>query len=151
MSQEPLETALSVSPQNKARYAIGELAEDFGVTLRTLRFYESEGLLSPERVGTTRLYSRKDRARLALICRGKRLGFSISEIREFLELYTVDLFQVEQMAFLLQRARERMATLEAQRKDLETTLGELRDIERRILDHLEHHNPATADHPLPEL
>jgi DNA-binding transcriptional MerR regulator len=118
---------------------IGDLAREFGLTARTIRHYEDEGLLSPLRRGQARLYSRKDRARLALICRGKRLGFSLSEIRDFLRLYAVDANQVEQMRFCLALARQRIIDLEAQRRDIEQTLDELHAIEAQIVDHLGRH------------
>ncbi len=117
------------------RFAIGDLARDFGLTARTIRFYEDEGLLTPIREGQARIYSRRDRARLSLICRGKRLGFSLAEIKQFLDLYQVDAAQKGQMRFALRRARERIASLEQQLRDVQDSLGELRGIERAILDH----------------
>ncbi len=117
-------------------YGIGELAEEFGLTLRTLRFYEDEGLIAPARLGTVRVYSHRDRARLKLICRGKRLGFSIGEIKDFLDLYDSDEAQVEQMRFLHTRARDRIVQLEQQLRDVQQTLKELREIDDLILAHL---------------
>lgn len=123
-------------PQAERTYAIGELAGEFGLTLRTIRHYEDEGLLAPAREGQARVYSHRDRARLALICRGKRLGFSLPEIKEFLDLYDVGDAQVEQMRYLQMRARERAAALERQLRDVQQTLAELRDIDVRIERHL---------------
>jgi DNA-binding transcriptional MerR regulator len=120
------------------RYTIGDLADEFGLTLRCIRFYEDEGLLSPTRAGQQRLYSRADHARLKLICRGKRLGFSISEIKEFLSLYQHDPCQSEQMQYLLDKARERREALVRQMEDARQTIDELRLIEQQILDHLNH-------------
>lgn len=120
-----------------ASYSIGELARDFGLTHRTLRHYEEAGLLSPARRGTARLFSRKDRARLSLICRGKRLGFSLGEIAAFLNLYVVDAGQMEQMRFALGAARDRIRSLEEQRRDIDQTLVELRAIEADIKSHLD--------------
>ena len=117
-------------------FSIGQLAEEFGVTHRTIRFYEDEGLIAPARRGTTRIYSHGDRGRLALILRGKRLGFSISEIKEFLDLYTVDANQAEQMRYAHARAQERLLLLDRQMADLEQTRTELREIEQQIADHL---------------
>lgn len=127
-----------------AGYTIGELAAEFGVTPRTIRFYEDEGLIAPRRAGTARIYSRRDRSRLMLICRGKRLGFSLVEIKEFLDLYDTDPDQVGQMTFALARARARIAQLEAQRADVEQTLAELRAIEAAMAEHLERHGGRPA-------
>lgn len=118
-------------------YQIGELAEEFGLTLRTMRFYEDFGLLKPEREGFTRRYSYRERAKLSLICRAKRLGFSLEEIREFLDLYEVDDCQAEQMRYLLDRARARITSLEQQILDGQQTLDELRQIQAQIERHLE--------------
>ena len=126
------------------RLTIGALADEFGLTLRCIRFYEDERLLSPERVGQTRYYTRADHARLKLICRGKRLGFSIAEIKEFLDLYAVDHTQTEQMHYLLAHARSRMQALTTQMEDVRQTLSELQQIERDILQHL-NNNTAGKD------
>lgn len=120
-------------------YTIGALAAEFGVTARTIRFYEDEGLIAPRRVGTSRIYSHQDRGRLALICRGKRLGFSLAEIKEFLDLYDTDSDQLGQMSFALERARGRIAQLEIQLADVQRTLGELREIEAAMVEHLRRH------------
>lgn len=117
-------------------YAIGELAEEFGLTLRTIRHYEDQGLLAPGRDGSSRVYTHRDRARLALICRGKRLGFSLPEIKDFLDLYATDGMQVEQMRYAQMLARGRIAALERQLEDIRQTLHELRDIDRDIATHL---------------
>ncbi|WP_454017056.1 MerR family transcriptional regulator [Azospirillum sp. Marseille-Q6669] len=116
-------------------FAIGELADEFGLTHRTIRHYEDEGLLAPQRDGTARVYGHRDRARLALICRGKRLGFSLAEIKEFLTLYDADEIQKEQMRFMQRIARRRIADLERQLQDVQQTLGELRIIDTQISDH----------------
>jgi DNA-binding transcriptional MerR regulator len=125
------------NPQTERTYSIGQLAEEFGLTLRSLRFYEDEGLIAPARVGQTRVYSHRDRARLKLICRGKRLGFSIGEIKDFLDLYDTDEAQVEQMTFLLKGARNRIVHLEQQLRDVQQTLKELREIDDMIVSHLQ--------------
>lgn len=117
-------------------YTIGELAEEFGLTLRTLRFYEDEGLIRPARAGQSRVYSRRDRARLKLICRGKRLGFSIGDIKDFLDLYDADEAQVEQMRYMHGLAQDRIRQLEQQLRDVQQTLRELRDIDDQIVSHL---------------
>jgi DNA-binding transcriptional MerR regulator len=109
-------------------YSVTELAADLGITPRTLRFYEDKKLLNPRRVGNTRAYSHRDRGRMILILRGKRLGFTLNEIREWLDLYDTDPNQREQMRKLVARAGERIAALEQQRKDIDATIGELKEI-----------------------
>jgi DNA-binding transcriptional MerR regulator len=118
-------------------YTVTELAEVLGVTPRALRFYEDKGLVAPQRAGTTRVYTHRDRGRLALILRGKRLGFSLREIGEWLDLYDADPNQVEQMRVLVAKVHERIAGLERQRDDLEETLSELREIEQAARRHLD--------------
>lgn len=117
-------------------YSITDLARDLDITPRAIRYYEDQGLLCPQRVGTTRVYSHRDRARMKLILRGKRLGFSLKDIKEYLDLYVVDTTQVEQVRVLLAKVRDRIAQLEEQRQTVETTLKELRDIERLSTDML---------------
>ncbi len=112
-------------------HSVPELARELGITPRAIRFYESKGLLAPRRAGNTRVYTRKDRARLILILRGKRLGFSLAEIREFLDLYETDVDQVEQIQMLRGKVRHRIEDLEAQRVELESVLAELKDIDRQ--------------------
>lgn len=121
---------------NARTFSISELAEEFRVTPRTIRFYEDQGLLAPTRDGLNRIYSHRDRARLTLICRGKRLGFSLAEIKDFLDLYDVDDRQIEQMRFALAHGRERIASLEVQLADVQQTLSELRALESQIVEHL---------------
>lgn len=117
-------------------FSVNELAEELGTTARALRFYEQKGLLAPRRVGANRVYDRRDRARLMLVLRGKRLGFSLAEIREYLDLYDADRSQRSQVQLLLARTQERIAELEQQQRDLAQTLQELRDVERQALDAL---------------
>ncbi len=112
-------------------YTVNQLAEELGITPRALRFYEVKGLLSPSRLGNNRVYTKRDRARLKLILRGKRLGFSLAEIREYLDLYNVD-GGVEQLKVLQKRIDARLKDLEQQRQDLEATVGELREIEAQV-------------------
>ncbi len=113
-------------------YTVNQLAEELGITPRALRFYEVKGLLSPSRLGNNRVYTKRDRARLMLILRGKRLGFSLAEIREYLDLYNVD-GGVEQLKVLQKRIDARLKDLEQQRQDLEATVGELREIEAQVM------------------
>lgn len=117
-------------------FSVTELARDLGVTPRTIRFYEDQGLISPQRAGNTRVYTHRDRARMILILRGKQLGFSLRDIKEYLDLYVVDTTQSEQLQHLVKKARERITQLEAQLGAVKTTLSELRDIERVSMETL---------------
>ncbi|WP_044564807.1 MerR family DNA-binding transcriptional regulator [Azospirillum sp. B4] len=117
-------------------YTISQLAEAFELTPRTIRYYEDEGLLTPRREGQQRVYTHRDWARLKLIMRGKRLGFTIAGIKDFLDLYEVGDAQVPQMRFLLNSARDRITTLEQQLRDVQQTLVDLREIEGLVVDHL---------------
>jgi len=108
-------------------YSIGEMCDAFGVTARALRFYEDEELISPERRGTTRLYTDRDRARLTWILRGKSVGFSLNDIRELLDLYDVGDQQHTQMLATRDRCRERVAALHRQKTDIDATIAELEE------------------------
>ncbi|MBM3540006.1 MAG: MerR family DNA-binding transcriptional regulator [Alphaproteobacteria bacterium] len=112
-------------------YGIADLAKEFDVTTRTLRFYEDEGLIAPARLGQRRIFSQRDRVRLKLILRGKRLGFSLDEIREIVNLYDAPPGELGQIRFFLDKIRERRAALERQRDDIAATLAELDDVEAR--------------------
>ena len=122
---------------NEEMLGIQEAAVLLGVTMRTLRFYEDKGLIAPQRVGTTRIYSRREIGRMQLILRGKRLGFSIREIGEFLDLYGVDPEHGEQMRQLLGKVRERIGELREQKQAIEQTLEELVSIEKQTQEWLE--------------
>ncbi len=108
-------------------YSIRQLSKEFGVTARALRFYEDKGLIQPERRGQTRIYSSRDRARLRLILRGKRLGFSLVEIHEILDLYTPKDHGVAQMKATLVKYRNQIDALKRQREDLEAAIGDMQD------------------------
>ncbi|KAA0593608.1 DNA-binding transcriptional MerR regulator [Azospirillum lipoferum] len=125
-------------------YTVNQLAEELGITPRALRFYEVKGLLAPNRVGNNRVYTKRDRARLKLILRGKRLGFSLAEIREYLDLYNVN-GGVEQQKNLLKRVQKRLKDLAQQREDLEATVQELRDIEQQVNSTLAELKSAAKD------
>jgi DNA-binding transcriptional MerR regulator len=115
---------------NRDLFAIADLAREFGISTRAIRFYESKGLLNPERVGSTRVFRRRDRARLILILRGKRLGFSLRDISDYLSLYEADRTQQAQVSLLMEMVDQRMMMLEQQLGDLQTTLTELREIKK---------------------
>ena len=112
-------------------WTISELAAEFAVTLRTIRFYEDEGLLTPERVGTTRVFHDRDRVRLQLILRGKRLGFTLSETAHILGLYDENPGERGQLEFLIADIGRRRAVLLDKRRDLDDALAELADLEAR--------------------
>jgi DNA-binding transcriptional MerR regulator len=118
-------------------FSVNQLAQELDVTPRAIRFYEVKGLIAPRRAGTTRVFDRRDRARLLLVLRGKRLGFSLAEIRDYLDLYDADRSKATQVTVLLTKTRARIAELEQQQRDLEQTLGELRDVERQAEQALE--------------
>ncbi|HSW23477.1 MAG TPA: MerR family DNA-binding transcriptional regulator [Burkholderiaceae bacterium] len=110
-------------------YGIGDLCSEFGITARAVRFYEDKGLLKPRRVNNTRIYTRRDRTRLALILRSKAIGAPLSEIKTFLELYGAHgEGRVQQMKWVLSRTDKAIADLEAKRAHIDATLAELRVI-----------------------
>lgn len=109
----------------RRHYSIGEMCEDFAVTARALRFYEDEKLISPERRGTARLYTERDRARLTWILRGKRVGFSLNEIREMLDLYDLGDQRRTQRLVTIARCNERIAALKRQKADIDATVHDL--------------------------
>lgn len=106
-------------------YSISELAKEFSVTTRTIRHYEEQGLLNPRREGTNRIFSNRDRVRLKLALRGKRLGFSLSDIRELFELYDSARDEKKQLEVFLQKLEKRRAILQQQREDVEVMLNEI--------------------------
>ncbi|MBL4843786.1 MAG: MerR family DNA-binding transcriptional regulator [Thalassospira sp.] len=117
-------------------YSITDLAREFDVTTRTIRFYEDQELIAPARQGQTRIYSHRDRVRLRLIMRGKRLGFSLKEIRDLLDLYDTDRSEIMQLTILVDKINERRDTLRKQRQDIDATLDELDRLEETCQEEL---------------
>lgn len=117
-------------------YSISELAEEFAITTRAIRFYEEKGLLQPRRQGQTRIYGAADRVKLILILRGKRLGLSLEESRDIIEMYHPDQDNSQQLQTLLDKIREKREHLKQQLQDLRTMMRELDEAETRCLDAL---------------
>ena len=118
-------------------YSIGDLSREFGVTTRTIRFYEDQGLLSPTRDGQNRIYELGDRVRLKLVLRGKRLGFSLKEIKKLIELYDAPEGEGAQLRSFVEKIRARRSELFAQKDDIEHVIDELDALEQRCTGLLE--------------
>ena len=124
---------------------VTELARETGVTARAIRFYESKGLLHPQRAGTTRIYTHRERGRLQLILRGKRLGFSLTDIGDYLNLYDADPTQQDQIMLLLAKVDARIKELESQKIDLEASLTELSAVKDQALRALKNNTNRVAN------
>jgi DNA-binding transcriptional MerR regulator len=132
---------------HNSTWSIAELAAEYDVTLRTIRFYEDKGLLTPERRGTVRVYHPRDRVRLGLILRGKRLGFSLDEIAKIVGMYDAEPGEEGQLEYLLEQIERRRAELEQRRRDIDETLVELAEVESRCradLTRLRSTTPVTS-------
>lgn len=121
------------------QYSISELATEFGVTTRTIRFYEEKGLLAPQRNGQVRIYDNHDRTKLKLIVRGKRLGFTLDESRSIIEMYDPAQGNVEQLHTLLEKIRSKRDSLRQQLQDIDVMLRDLDEAEQRCLESLNEH------------
>jgi DNA-binding transcriptional MerR regulator len=127
--------APGITPDERT-WTITELAEEFGVTLRTIRHYEEVGLLSPARRGTVRVFDVRQRIRLQLVLRGKRLGFSLPQIATIVNMYDEQPGEAGQLQYLLHQIDVRRGELEQMRRDIEETMGELAEVERRCREDL---------------
>lgn len=143
MSSDAPAIALAAIPERRDRqhFTISDLSGEFDVTARALRFYEDEGLIAPERRGLQRIYSQRDRARLAWILRGKRVGFSLAEIREMIDLYDIGDGRQVQRQVTLERCRDRISVLERQKQDIDAAIAELED----FIDIVETNTPKPKD------
>ena len=112
-------------------WTIAEIAEEFGITHRTVRYYEDKGLVTPERRGTLRVFHPRDRTRLRLVLRGKRLGFPLDEIRTIVDMYDQQPGESGQLSYLLDQIEDRRGDLWLRRRDIDAALAELDDLERR--------------------
>jgi len=128
---EPTGAARPPDPAPGPPHTIAEVAAEFGVTHRTIRFYEDRGLITPERRGTQRLFHPRDRVRLGLVLRGKRLGFDLDQIRRIVDMYDTEVGERGQLEYLLEQIAARRDELAQRRRDIELTLTELDDVERR--------------------
>jgi DNA-binding transcriptional MerR regulator len=125
IAHENDDIANSVKTSNDDYARIGEVSEQFNVTLRTLRFYEDKGLITPKRVGVTRLYSRKDRARIKLIIQGKKVGFSLREVKHLIELYEPGGSNTVQMRAIMNKSIKQLDKMKAQRAAVDEAIDEL--------------------------
>lgn len=123
-------------PGKEITYSISELAHEFDVTPRTIRYYEDEGLLTPLREGQTRIYSHRDKIRLKLTLRGKRLGFSLAEIRELFDMYDTDKSSKTQLHSMIQLIETKRGVLRQQLEDIQMVMAELEAAEQRCVNSL---------------
>lgn len=117
-------------------FSISDLAREFDITPRTIRFYEEKGLITPQRKGSVRVFSSADRVRLKLILRGKRIGFSLEESRDIIEMYEPETANTRQLESLLNKIHEKRTVLELQKKEINNMLKDLKKTESSCLDSL---------------
>ena len=129
---------------DQAVFGIGDLAREFGVTTRAIRFYEDEGMIAPRREGQRRVFGPRERTRLKLILRGRRLGFSLAEVREIIDLYDAPAGEAGQLNLLLDKIAARRAELEAKRRDLEASLSDLDGVARNCRKRLKQLKNGTS-------
>ncbi len=129
----------------KKTYSISELSEEFGITPRTLRYYEDQALISPKREGQARIYSSADRARLIWILRGKRVGFTITDIREVLDIHYREGGKEEQCRVTISACKERIKSLKQQKKDIDETLEELNSLVDTVTAFMEENYPSARN------
>lgn len=134
-----------MSEKEQQTYSISELAKEFDITTRSIRFYEDQGLLTPQRQGQTRIYSKRDRVRLKLILRGKRLGFSLAETGQLFELYDADKTSVTQLTTMLKLIELKKSELHQQMDDIKVVLMELITVEKRCRDTLSEAKTSKLD------
>lgn len=135
-NQTSFASSSSIPSSSEHTFSISELAKEFDITTRSIRFYEDQGLISPERNGQTRIYSKRDKVRLKLILRGKRLGFTLAETGRLFELYDADKSSAKQLVTMLDLIAEKKADLSQQMDDIKVVLMELVTAERRCRDTL---------------
>ena len=131
----------AATSQRRETFSITELADEFALTTRAIRFYEDQGLLSPERRGTRRIYGQRERVRLKLVLRGKRLGMSLADISGILDLYDVDHNERPQLMKFMEVLAARRVLLEQQREDIDVVLQEIASIERDTRKRLKQTKP----------
>jgi len=131
MAQHPASIDLP-DARNREQFTISELTSEFGVTARALRFYEDKGLIAPVRQGTARIYSKQDRARLVWLLRAKRVGFSLDEAREMIDLYSVEDRRATQRRVTLDKCMNKIADLRNQRDDIDAAIAELEEFVEEV-------------------
>jgi DNA-binding transcriptional MerR regulator len=134
----------AVSDAQEEYTRIGDMAKSFGVTLRALRFYEDKGLISPKRDGSTRLYTRRDKARLKLILLGRKVGFSLRDVKQMMDLYDPNGTNIKQLRLTLEKSERQLTRLQKQRAAIDEALSELSDMMTEVRKQLSERAQPTA-------